>query len=98
VFSLACLLLQHNARKGERAREREVSERKISQGAILPDIGDGQIGWLRQELMSMDTTQRRAFVKFVTASVCMPVEANPIVVYPQVCSCVSMSRSLARSV
>jgi hypothetical protein len=75
-----------------------VSERKISQGAILPDIGDGQIGWLRQELMSMDTTQRRAFVKFVTASVCMPVEANPIVVYPQVCSCVSMSRSLARSV
>ena len=43
----------------------------------------------------MDTTQRRAFVKFVTASVCMPVEANPIVVYPQVCSCVSMRHAPA---
>ncbi len=32
----------------------------------------------------MDTRQRRAFVKFVTASVCMPVEGNPIVVHPQV--------------
>jgi len=59
---------------------------------ILPDVENGQIGWLRQELMSMDTTQRRAFVKFVTASVCMPVEANPIVVHPQVrlCDCWSM--------
>jgi len=44
----------------------------------------GQIGWLREELMEMDTRQRRAFVKFVTASVCMPVEANPIMVHPQV--------------
>lgn len=43
--------------------------------------------WLRQELMAMDTRQRRAFVKFVTASVCMPVEANPIVVHPQVRLC-----------
>ena len=34
----------------------------------------------------MDTRQRRAFVKFVTASVCMPVEANAIVVHPQVTS------------
>ena len=43
-----------------------------------------QIAWLRQELMSMETRQRRAFVKFVTASVCMPAEGNPIVVHPQV--------------
>lgn len=43
-----------------------------------------QISWLRQELISMDTRQRRAFVKFVTASVCMPAEGNPIVVHPQV--------------
>ena len=34
--------------------------------------------------MNMDTRQRRAFVKFVTASVCMPVETNPIIVHPQV--------------
>jgi hypothetical protein len=43
-----------------------------------------QIAWLRQELIAMDTRQRRAFVKFVTASVCMPAEGNPIVVHPQV--------------
>jgi len=58
-------------------------EKIVRPGPMWPQDKE-QIGWLRQELMSMDTTQRRAFVKFVTASVCMPVEANPIVVHPQV--------------
>ena len=62
----------------------DLSPVAMSYGTIVSDVKNGQIGWLRQELMSMDTTQRRAFVKFVTASVCMPVEANPIVVHPQV--------------
>eukprot|EP00961_Rhodomonas_salina_P244351 3302244-Rhodomonas_salina.1 len=35
-------------------------------------------------LQAMDMQQRRAFVKFVTASVCMPLEENPIIVHPQV--------------
>ncbi len=46
------------------------------------------MGWVVTCLLSggqaMDMQQRRAFVKFVTASVCMPLEENPIIVHPQV--------------
>lgn len=52
--------------------------------ASCPCLIWAQITWLRRELMAMETRQRRAFVKFVTASVCMPSEGNPIVVNPQV--------------
>ena len=58
-------------------------EKIVRPGPMWPHEQD-QIVWLRRELMGMETNKRRAFVKFVTASVCMPVETNPIVVHPQV--------------
>mmetsp|Transcript_63756 Transcript_63756/g.132755 ORF Transcript_63756/g.132755 Transcript_63756/m.132755 type:complete len:2318 (-) Transcript_63756:166-7119(-) len=58
-------------------------ERIVRPGPMWPQEKN-QIEWLRQEMMAMNMTQRRAFVKFVTASVCMPLEENPIVVHLQV--------------
>ena len=58
-------------------------EKIVRPGPMWPHEQD-QIVWLRRQLMGMETNKRRAFVKFVTASVCMPVETNPIVVHPQV--------------
>jgi len=58
-------------------------ERIVRPGPMWPQDRD-HIEWLRQELLGMDMRQRRAFVKFVTASVCMPLESNPIIVHPQV--------------
>lgn len=58
-------------------------ERIVRPGPMWPQ-DKAHIDWLRQEMMAMDMQQRRAFVKFVTASVCMPLEENPIIVHPQV--------------
>jgi len=60
-------------------------EKIVRPGPMWPEDKE-QINWLRKEMLAMDMPQRRAFVKFVTASVCMPPEENPIIVHPQVTS------------
>ena len=63
--------------------DEEKLERIVRAGSSWPQDWD-QIRWLRAQMLRMDTSRRRAFIKFVTASVCMPLDDHPIVVQPQV--------------
>jgi E3 ubiquitin-protein ligase TRIP12 len=61
-------------------------------GPSWPD-GREQVTWLRELLISMSKHERRAFVRFVTASVCKPTPGNPIIIQPQVETASSSSSS-----